>query len=99
MVNWIAGAWRRAVRNISELPLWEVLRRRDTRKLAGRNERALAFAVERCTTCPHPEECIRLLAAGQDEKIEAFCPNAMYLRHLDAMERHARKEEPKQDLL
>ena len=95
MVNWIAGAWRRAVRDIAQLQLWEILRRRDTRKLANQNEQALAFAVERCIACPRPEECSRLLAAGQDEKIEAFCPNTMYLRHLDAMQRHA----PKKDLL
>ncbi len=87
--------WRHAVRDVGELPLWEVLRRRATRKAASRNRQALAFAVERCTVCRDTPRCEHLLAAAQDEKIHAFCPNVMYLKHLDAMKRH----EPKEDLL
>lgn len=95
MVRYLLGAWRRAVRPIAELQLWEVLRRRGTRRRANQNPQALEFAVQRCTECRHPEECSRLLAAGKDAELEKICPNTMYLRHLDAMERHA----PKRDLL
>jgi hypothetical protein len=91
----IVGLWRRATRDLSLLPLWEVLRRRGTRKRADQQPQSLAFAVERCTQCASMSECERLVAAGELDKIEAFCPNAMYLKHLDAMERHA----PKKDLL
>lgn len=95
LIRSIFGMWRRASRDVSQLQLWEVLRRRGTRRAAARDERALAFAVERCTVCRSTTECEHILAAGQDEKIHAFCPNVMYLKHLDAMKRHA----PKEDLL
>lgn len=42
--------WRR---KIDELQLWEMLRRRGTRRLANRDALALAAAVERCTACKH----------------------------------------------
>jgi hypothetical protein len=29
-----------------------------------------------------------LIVSGRDAEIEAFCPNVMYHRHLDAMKRH-----------
>jgi hypothetical protein len=61
---------------------------RGTRRLANHNLQALAFAVERCTDC-HLQECEQVLKAGADRAIEQFCPNTMYLRHLDAMKRHA----------
>jgi hypothetical protein len=82
-------AWR-ARGDPSRLLLWEVLRRRGTRKLANGNEDALRFAVERCTSCRDAQECDRLLAAHWDSGIESFCPNTMFVRHLDAMKRHAR---------
>lgn len=93
MLHSLFGAWRRAVRGIEQLQLWEILRRRGTRRQANVNPQALAFAVERCTECRHVEECSRLLAAGEDAELEKLCPNAMYLRHLDAMKRHAGKPE------
>jgi hypothetical protein len=77
------------VRDIASLELWEVLRRRGTRKLADRERAPLEFAIERCTACRNVEECRRLLAADWDSGIEPICPNAMYLQHLDAMKRHA----------
>jgi len=95
MFSFVHRAWRRAVRDAAELELWEVLKRRGTRRAASENPRALAFAVERCTECRSIAECRRILAAGHDQKIPAFCPNAMYLKHLDAMQHHA----PKRDLL
>ena len=79
------------MRGIEQLQLWELLRRRGTRKLANQNPQALAFAVERCAECRHPEECSRALALGQEAELAKFCPNTMYLRHLDAMKRHAGK--------
>jgi hypothetical protein len=96
MVQGLFSAWRRAVRNIAQLQLWEVLRRRGTRNLADANAQALGFAVERCASCAVSRECDRVLADGPDTiPLESFCPNTMYLRHLDAMQRHA----PKRDLL
>ncbi|MGH8518696.1 MAG: DUF6455 family protein [Panacagrimonas sp.] len=89
----IVGLWRRATRDLSLLPLWEVLRRRGARKLAEQQPQALANAVERCTQCADMTQCERLLAAGQHAKVEGFCPNAMYLKHLDAMQRHGPKRE------
>jgi hypothetical protein len=91
MLGWIS----RLRRDLASLELWEVLRRRGLRSAANRDPKALAQAVERCTACRGSAECSRLLAAGQDEKIAAFCPNLMYLSHLRDMERHA----PKRDLL
>jgi hypothetical protein len=91
MLHSLFGAWRRAVRGIEQLQLWEVLRRRGTRKAANQNPQALAFAVERCTECTHVEECDRALKSGGEAELGKFCPNAMYLRHLDAMKRHAGK--------
>ena len=89
----IVGLWRRATRDLSLLPLWEVLRRRGARKLAEQQPQALANAVERCTQCADMTRCEHLLAAGQDAKVETFCPNAMYLQHLAAMQRHGPKRE------
>ena len=89
MVRQLLGAWRHARREIEKLELWEVLQRRGTRRLANQNPQALAFAVERCSACRHAQECEHLLEAGSDRAIEGFCPNTMYLRHLDAMKRHA----------
>ena len=80
-------------RKLEDLELWEVLRRRRTRALANHNPRALDFAVERCAVCRQAEECKRLLAADWDSGIEELCPNTMYLRHLDAMRRHALKSQ------
>ena len=88
MIRRLLGAWRHARREIEKLELWEVLHRRGTRSLANHNPQALAFAVERCTDC-HLQECDQVLKAGADRAIEQFCPNTMYLRHLDAMKRHA----------
>jgi hypothetical protein len=93
MVHALFGAWRRAVRSIADLQIWEVLRRRGTRRLANQNPAALAFAVERCTECRSVAECNRLLAEGKDAELDQLCPNAMYLRHLDAMDRHASKKD------
>ena len=91
MLGWIS----RLRRDLANLELWEILRRRGLREAANRQPQALSQAVERCTACRSSAECSRLLAAEQDEKIAAFCPNVMYLAHLRDMERHA----PKRDLL
>ena len=81
--------WRRKV---ADLELWELLRRRGTRALASHNPGALEFAVERCTACKRVHECAADLAtADGDARREKYCPNSMYLRHLDAMLRHAPK--------
>ena len=93
LIGPLFGMWRRAVRDVGELQLWEVLRRRATRRAAARDQRALALAVERCMVCRSTTQCEHVLAAGQDERINAFCPNVMYLKHLDAMARHAPREE------
>jgi hypothetical protein len=89
MVRRLLGAWRHARCEIEKLQLWEVLQRRGTRRLANQNPQALAFAVERCVACRSADECEHLLEAGSDRAIEQFCLNTMYLRHLDAMKRHA----------
>lgn len=91
----IFGLWRRSIRDAGRLKLWEVLRRRGTRRLAHRHGRSLEFAVERCIQCSVEKRCEHALATGGEGKIDVFCPNAMYLRHLDAMLRH----EPKRSLL
>jgi Family of unknown function (DUF6455) len=89
MIRRLLGAWRHARREIEKLELWEVLHRRGTRRLANHNPQALVFAVERCTACRQVPECGHVIKAGSDRAIEAFCPNTMFLRHLDAMRRHA----------
>jgi hypothetical protein len=89
MIRRLLGAWRQARREIEKLELWQVLHRRGTRGLADHNPQALAFAVERCAACRQLPECGHEIEAGSDRAIEAFCPNTMYLRHLDAMKRHA----------
>ncbi len=76
-------------RTLEKLQLWEVLHRRGTRRFANQNAPALVFAVERCIACEHVEECEHQQKGGSDRSIEEFCPNTMYLRHLDAMKRHA----------
>jgi hypothetical protein len=91
MLGWITGLRR----DVASLGLWEVLRRSGLRHAASRDPQALSQAVERCAVCRSSCKCSRLLAANQDEKVAAFCPNVMYLSHLRAMERHA----PKRDLL
>lgn len=91
MIRRLLGAWRDARREIENLELWKVLQGRGTRKLANRSPQALVFAVERCAACRHVPECGHALEAGRDGALEAFCPNTMYLRHLDAMKRHALK--------
>ena len=90
MIRRLLRAWRQARREIEKLELWQVLHQRGTRVLARHNPQALVFAVERCTSCRHVPECDRLLEGGSDRALEQFCPNTMYLRHLDAMKRHAR---------
>ena len=92
MFRWLSGLWRR---DIGSLGLWDVLRRRGLRRAANHDPQALANAVERCTCCRDSIGCSRLLAAGQVDELADFCPNAMYLAHLQAMERHA----PKRDLV
>jgi len=91
----ILGWWRSSVRGSDKVRLWEVLRRRGTSRLAHRHGRSLEFAVERCLQCRAESRCERLLEAGAEARVDAFCPNAMYLRHLDDMLRH----EPKRSLL
>ena len=88
MFRWLSRAWWRASRDVEQLELWEILQRRGTRELAARNPQALVAAAERCRDCRQADECARLIVAGRDAEIEAFCPNVMYHRHLDAMKRH-----------
>lgn len=87
----ILAFWRRQVRELSELTLWKLLQKRDTRKIAALQPDALARAVERCLGCGRAADCEEMVAAGRDAEIEAFCPNVMYFRHLEAMKRHAPK--------
>jgi hypothetical protein len=94
MVELLFGAWRKTVRPIKQLQLWEVLKRRGTSRLANANPQALGFAVERCMGCRHLRECDRLLAVHWDTGLGEFCPNAMYLGHLDAMKHHAAARRP-----
>ena len=78
--------WRR---KIDELQLWEMLRRRGTRRLANRDALALAAAVERCTACKHVRRCeSELTVPGPSRQLEEYCANIMYLRYLEAMQRH-----------
>ena len=91
MFAWLSRAWWRTSRDAQQLELWEILRRRGTRKLAERNPQALVAAAERCRDCRQADECARLIVSGRDLEIEAFCPNVMYYRHLAAMQRHAVK--------
>ena len=91
MFGWLARAWWRASRDVEQLELWEILRRRGTREIAARTPQGLVAAAERCRDCRKADECARLIVAGRDAQIEAFCPNVMYYRHLDAMRRHAGK--------
>jgi hypothetical protein len=92
MFEWVLGLWRR---DISTLGLWDVLRGHGLRGAASHDPQALAKAVERCTRCRDSIGCSRLLQAGQLDELAEFCPNAMYVAHLQAMKRHA----PKRDLL
>jgi len=92
MFQWLS---RLRPRGIDRLQLWEILRRGGLWRAARSDPHALAAAAERCTKCGGSLACSKLLAAGQDEKLAEFCPNAMYVAHLRAMERH----QPKQDLL
>jgi hypothetical protein len=78
--------WRR---KIDELQLWEMLSRRGTRRLANRDARALEDAAERCTGCKHVRQCESDLKLPDPiGGLEEYCPNIMYLRYLDAMQRH-----------
>ena len=79
----------------ARLSLWERLRRLMLREAAQRNPQALVEAMERCALCRNSAKCEHLLAIQQDEKVDALCPNVMYLAYLKSMERHA----PKKDLL
>jgi hypothetical protein len=88
MIRRLLSAWRRARREIEKLELWQVLHQRGTYGLARHNSQALAFAVERCMACRQVPDCGRALEAGPGRGLEAFCPNTMYLRHLEAMKRH-----------
>src|SRR5574341_756578 len=87
----ILAFWRRKVRDLSELSLWKVLQARGTRKIADQQPEKLEVAVERCLGCDRMATCEEMIAAGRDAEIEAFCPNVMYFRHLEAMKRHAPK--------
>jgi hypothetical protein len=89
----IFAMWRQTVRDVGKLPIWELLHRRGIRKIAARQEGAVGIAADRCMVCSSMAKCEQLLAAGRDAEIDAFCPNVMYLRHLDAMKRHATKED------
>ena len=91
----LMSTWRRMVRDVAGLPLWKILRLRGTGGIAGLQRDALRLAVERCQGCGKMAKCRELVAAGRDREIETFCPNLMYLQHLEAMKRHA----PKEDLL
>lgn len=92
MFEWLSMLW---YRDISRLELWDVLRRRGLRRTADQGPESLAQAVARCARCRDSLACGRLLEAEQDDELADFCPNAMYVAHLRAMERHA----PKRDLL
>jgi hypothetical protein len=91
----LMSVWGRMVRDVADLPLWKILRLRGTGAIAKRQPDALELAVDRCRACGKMAKCQELVAGGRDREIEAFCPNVMYLKHLEAMKRHA----PKKDLL
>ena len=86
--------WRRA-RELAELNLWKLIEKHGTRRIAARQADALRRAVENCVECKRTRDCDALVASGGDAGIETFCPNVMYLRHLQAMKRH----EPRRDLI
>ena len=88
MFGWLSRAWWRASRDAKQLELWEILERRAIRELAARNPQALVAAAERCRDCRQADECARLIVDGRDAEIAPFCPNVMYIRHLEAMKRH-----------
>ena len=94
MVELLFGAWRKTVRPIKQLQLWEVLKRRGTSRLANANRRRSAprwSAAWRAGTCANAISCSASTGIrGSGE----FCPNAMYLGHLDAMKHHAAARRP-----
>jgi hypothetical protein len=92
MLQW---AFRSRRDDPAGLSLWERLRRLALRDAAQRNPQALVEAMERCAACRNSAKCEQLLASRQEDKVDALCPNVMYLAYLQAMERHA----PKKDLL
>lgn len=85
--------WR-AARELSELNLWKLVEKSGTRRIAARQPDALQRAVEICRGCHRTRNCDAVLASGPDAGIDTFCPNVMYLRHLEAMKRH----EPQREL-
>jgi hypothetical protein len=79
----IHATWRRALGYASELQIWEVLRREGISpdSTAGR-ERELVIAMHRCIACPSIAECETALASGRSLDLEAYCPNAAFVRFL-----------------
>ena len=85
--------WRRA-RVMAELNLWKLLEIHGTRRIAERQPDAVQRAAQTCRDCNRTRNCDALLASGRDAGLETFCPNVMYLRHLEAMKRHEPLREP-----
>jgi hypothetical protein len=87
-------SWHRP-RELGELNLWKFIEKSATRHIAARQPDVLERAVETCRGCRRTRNCDALLASGRDAGLETYCPNVMYLRHLEAMKRH----EPRRALI
>ena len=79
----IYATWRRVIGYASDLQIWTVMRREgiSPEHAAGR-ERDLVAAAHRCIACPSTAECDAALASGRPLELEAYCPNAAFVRFL-----------------
>ena len=89
-VAWPAmyAIWSRGAPDARDLNLWRVARRRGLARNDLASEPELSRAVYRCIACTEAGRCDRVLAAGGDREIDAFCANRVYLARL--AERHRR---------
>jgi len=71
----LVAAWRRALHDETQPPIFAVLGRRDLERLAQEPE-ALAVAVRRCALCRDKARCRELLASGRGAAPD--CPNAFF---------------------
>jgi hypothetical protein len=67
-----------------KLEFWRALQRRGLSAAdASADPGALKVALRRCTLCPSVDMCNEWLASREREGLEAFCPNAAYLKRLE----------------
>lgn len=79
----IYATWRRVIGHASDLQIWEVMRRLGISRAHARGrERELVVAAHRCIACPSTAQCDAALASGRPLELEAYCPNAVFVRFL-----------------